>query len=88
MRVRVITCILACVVLAGPSAKEVRQAVSESPMAHFGGAKGAAISQLHGQAPFKIQLLKPSLDQAWCAGYRAPPAARMRSSSRPQFSPI
>lgn len=28
-------------------------------MAHFGGAKGATIIQLHGQAPFKIELVKP-----------------------------
>ena len=28
-------------------------------MAHFGGAKGETIVQLHGQAPFKIELVKP-----------------------------
>lgn len=28
-------------------------------MAHFGGAKGATVIQLHGQAPFKIELVKP-----------------------------
>jgi len=28
-------------------------------MAHFGGAKGATIIQLHGQAPFKIELANP-----------------------------
>lgn len=27
-------------------------------MAHFGGAKGATVIQLHGQAPFKIELVK------------------------------
>lgn len=28
-------------------------------MAHFGGVKGATVIQLHGQAPFKIELVKP-----------------------------
>ena len=28
-------------------------------MAHFGGAKGATVVQLHGQAPFKIELVSP-----------------------------
>jgi len=28
-------------------------------MSHFGGAKGATIIQLHGQAPFKIELTNP-----------------------------
>ena len=28
-------------------------------MAHFGGAKGATVVQLHGQAPFKIELVNP-----------------------------
>lgn len=28
-------------------------------MAHFGGAKGATVIQLHGQAPFKIELVNP-----------------------------
>ena len=156
MRVRLITCLLACVALAGPSAKAMHQAVSEPPkheivpadkvtfapievpgfksgmniavihgdpnaesgmyvirlqfpdgytfpphwhpmaekltvlsgtfmlgmgekqdtsklatytpgaflympgkMAHFGGAKGATTIQLHGQAPFKIELVQP-----------------------------
>jgi quercetin dioxygenase-like cupin family protein len=27
-------------------------------MPHFGGAKGATVIQLHGQAPFKIELVK------------------------------
>ncbi len=29
-------------------------------MSHFGGAKGATIIQLHGQAPFKIELTNPA----------------------------
>ena len=29
-------------------------------MAHFGGAKGPTVIQLHGQAPFKIELGKPT----------------------------
>ena len=29
-------------------------------MPHFGGAKGATVIQLHGQAPFKIELVKPT----------------------------
>lgn len=29
-------------------------------MAHFGGAKGATVIQLHGMAPFKIELSKPA----------------------------
>lgn len=28
-------------------------------MPHFGGAKGATVIQLHGQAPFKIELANP-----------------------------
>jgi hypothetical protein len=28
-------------------------------VSHFGGAKGATIIQLHGMAPFKIELTKP-----------------------------
>jgi quercetin dioxygenase-like cupin family protein len=28
-------------------------------MAHFGGAKGTTVIQLHGQAPFKIELVNP-----------------------------
>ena len=29
-------------------------------MSHFGGVKGATVVQLHGQAPFKIELTKPA----------------------------
>jgi quercetin dioxygenase-like cupin family protein len=29
-------------------------------MSHFGGAKGATVIQLHGMAPFKIELTKPA----------------------------
>ena len=30
-------------------------------MSHFGGAKGATVIQLHGEAPFKIELTKPAM---------------------------
>jgi hypothetical protein len=29
-------------------------------MPHFGGVKGATVIQLHGEAPFKIELAKPA----------------------------